>query len=174
MDIDGDISRRDFAKIAGLSGIAAAGGVTATSVSIADLLSGDSSNTSSGGPAEDQYDIVNETISREAYQEIYSSILEEDRRTAQQIMSPRGLDVYFNDEGTEFAEMEVNYHPDPDIPDNSKVQIGLVDTEDVEDLSDIPEGEISYSGWKEVSDKAAETLLQEFEEYQEGRDGYGN
>lgn len=43
MDIDGDITRRDYAKVAGLSAIAAAGGIASTSVSIADLLSEDSS-----------------------------------------------------------------------------------------------------------------------------------
>lgn len=53
MDIDGDISRRDYAKVAGLSAIAAAGGLASTSASIADLLSEDSSGDAEGGPVDD-------------------------------------------------------------------------------------------------------------------------
>lgn len=118
-----------------------------------------------GGPDNAEYQVMNESIGREAYQEIFPDIVEDDRAVAQQIMGPDAFDRYFDGQATEFAEMNVNYHPDPEVPDNSKIQLGLVQADEVEDLSNIPEEDISYSGWQNISDRAAQRLIQEADQY---------
>lgn len=115
------------------------------------------------------YQVMEGTIDREAYREIFPRIVESDRRVAQEIMGPDAFDRYFDGEATEFAEMNVNYDPDPKA-DNSSIEIGLVQADSVEDLSNISEEEISY-GLDHVSDRAARTLIQELEAYQ-NQEGY--
>lgn len=61
MDIDGDISRRDYAKVAGLSAIAAAGGIGSTVISALDY--GDSSEGAGGGPVDETAQPENEGYS---------------------------------------------------------------------------------------------------------------
>jgi hypothetical protein len=129
----------------------------------------ESHTAADGSSGTSEYEVMEGTIDRGAYEQIFPNIVQDDRRVAQEIMGPDAFDRYFDGEATEFAEMNVNYDPDPEA-DNSSIEIGLVQADEVDDLSDIPEEQISYS-LTHVSDRAAQTLIQELEAYQNQR-GY--
>lgn len=118
-----------------------------------------------GAPSNAGYQIVNEDIDREAYEEIFTDIVREDRSMASRIMSPEAFDRYFDGEGTEFYEMNVSYDPDPKRT-NSALQVGTVDMDEIASFDQVGEEDISYSGWINVDDDVAQTLVQEVEAYE--------
>jgi len=169
MDIDGDITRRDFAKVAGLSGIAAATGLGSTVISGADLLSEDSSSGSAGagGGEEDPGSFY---VGRAGFEEAYDELNDADQMS---IFSDAVYEEMFDGEGRDLVGAYFDHNPSDNQTDSSFKYFFAEEIDDYISENEDGEMEVDYSrleeedpeirstSWQNTDDSIAET----FEKY---------